>query len=58
MPAHNWRFGASGGVALQKMKWEYERYRTPRLRQAARTLHASGRTAQWTMSRNLKLNEI
>ena len=26
MPAGNWRFGASGGVAPQKMKWEIERY--------------------------------
>ena len=22
---HNWRFGASGGVAPQKVKWEHER---------------------------------
>ena len=25
MPAANWRFGASGGVAPQKVQWEYER---------------------------------
>ena len=25
MPAANWRFGASGGVAPRKMQWEYER---------------------------------
>jgi hypothetical protein len=25
MPAPNWRFGASGGVAPRKMKWEIER---------------------------------
>jgi hypothetical protein len=25
MPALNGRFGASGGVAPQKMQWEYER---------------------------------
>ena len=23
-PAHNWRFGASGGVTPRKVKWEYE----------------------------------
>ena len=25
MPALNWRFGASGGVAPQKVQWEIER---------------------------------
>ena len=25
MPADNWRFGASGGVAPRKVQWEYER---------------------------------
>ena len=25
MAAHNWRFGASGGVAPRKVQWEYER---------------------------------
>jgi hypothetical protein len=25
MPAYNWRFGASGGVAPRKVQWEYER---------------------------------
>ena len=25
MPALNWRFGASGGVAPRKVQWEYER---------------------------------
>ena len=25
MPAYNWRFGASGGVAPRKVKWENER---------------------------------
>jgi hypothetical protein len=25
MPALNWRFGASGGVAPRKMKWKIER---------------------------------
>jgi len=24
MPASNWRFGASGGVAPWKMQWEYD----------------------------------
>ena len=24
MPADNWRFGASGGVAPRKVQWEYE----------------------------------
>ena len=25
MPAANWRFGASGGVAQQKVQWEHDR---------------------------------
>ena len=25
MPADNWRFGASGGVAPQKVQWEIDR---------------------------------
>jgi hypothetical protein len=49
MPADNERFGASGGVARPKVSADLEVLRPserqwkPRLRQAARTLAASGR---------------
>jgi len=57
MAAHNWRFGASGGVARLKVSADLqvlrpsERQCPPRLRQAAPTLSASSGLCSGTMTR-------
>jgi hypothetical protein len=60
----NERFGASGGVARPKVSADLqvlrpsERQRKPRLRQAAKTLHASGGQSVGNEMNKLTLNKI